>query len=162
MITDELKNIVDQLNKQGKMFFLEGATEEQITDFENKNEVELPKKYKEWLLFSDGGECFLPAGIQLYGVAHKPLIDVNDNDRPNENYIVIGTLSFGDNSPVSTTTEIDSVPDTSIIPPENDSGKDERKSPEQHDVRKYYQTRNGKLVHVRGHVSPKDKEEEDE
>ena len=67
-----------------------------------------------------------------------------------------------DNSPVSTTTEKDSVPDTSIIPPENDSGKDERKSPEQHDVREYYQTRNGKLVHVRGHVSPKDKEEEDE
>ena len=96
MITDELKSIVEQLNKQGKMFFLEGATEEQITDFEKKNEVELPKKYKEWLLFSDGGECFLPAGIQLYGVAHKPLIDVNDNDRPNENYIVIGTLSFGD------------------------------------------------------------------
>lgn len=40
----------------------------------------LPSKFKEWLLFSDGGECFLPAGIQLYGVAHKPLIDVNDND----------------------------------------------------------------------------------
>lgn len=96
MITDELKKIVEQLNKQGKMVFLEGATEEQITDFEKKNEVELPKKYKEWLLFSDGGEYFLPAGIQLYGVAHKPLIDVNDNDRPNENYIVIGALSFGD------------------------------------------------------------------
>ena len=96
MISDELKNIVEQLNKQGKMFFLEGATEKEISDFEEKNEVELPKKYKEWLLFSDGGECFLPAGIQLYGVAHKPLIDVNDNDRPNENYIVIGALSFGD------------------------------------------------------------------
>ena len=47
-------------------------------------------------MFSDGGECFLPAGIQLYGVAHKPLIDLNDDDRPNDNYIVIGTLASGE------------------------------------------------------------------
>ena len=45
---------------------------------------------------TDGGEFFLPAGVQLYGVAHKPLIDINDNDRPNEEYVVIGSLAFGD------------------------------------------------------------------
>ncbi len=53
-------------------------------------------KFKEWLLFTDGGECFLPAGIQLYGVAHKPLIDVNYDDKPDDKYIVIGALSSGD------------------------------------------------------------------
>ncbi len=96
MLSDELRNIVSRLNSLGKMSFLTGATKEQIELFEKEHEIKLPLKYKEWLLFSDGGECFLPAGIQLYGVAHKPVIDVNDSDRPNENYIVIGTLSSGD------------------------------------------------------------------
>lgn len=96
MISDELKNIVDQLNKQGKMCFLDGASEEQIALFEKESKIKLPLKFKEWLLFTDGGECFLPAGIQLYGVAHKPLIDVNYDDKPDDKYIVIGALSSGD------------------------------------------------------------------
>ena len=36
------------------------------------------------------------AGVQLYGVAHKPVVDVCDSDRPNDSYIVIGALSTGD------------------------------------------------------------------
>lgn len=96
MISDELKRIIDLLNQQGKMTFLESSTEEQLSQFEKENEVKLPEKYKEWLRFSDGGECFLPAGVQFYGVAHKPLIDVNENDRPDDNYIVIGALASGD------------------------------------------------------------------
>ena len=96
MASDDLRKIIDLLNQQGKMVFLEGATEEQISQFEKENEVKLPAKYKEWLCFSDGGECFLPAGVQFYGVAHKPLIDVNEEDRPYDNYIVIGALASGD------------------------------------------------------------------
>lgn len=96
MASDDLRKIIDLLNQQGKMVFLEGATEEQISQFEKENEVKLPEKYKEWLCFSDGGECFLPAGVQFYGVAHKPLIDVNEEDRPDDNYIVIGALASGD------------------------------------------------------------------
>lgn len=96
MISEELKTIVDRFKEQGKMSFLEGATEEQITQFEKEHEVSLPEKYKEWLMYSDGGELFLPAGVQLYGVTHKPVIDVNENDRPDENYIVIGALASGD------------------------------------------------------------------
>ena len=96
MISDELKKIIDLLKQQGKMAFLEGATEEQISQFEKEKEIKFPEKYKEWLRFSDGGECFLPAGVQFYGVAHKPLIDVNENDRPDDNYIVIGALASGD------------------------------------------------------------------
>lgn len=96
MISEELKAIVDKLKEQGKMNFLPETSEKKVTSFEKENSVKLPEKYKEWLLFSDGGELFLPAGIQLYGVEHKPLIDVNDNSRPSEDYVVIGALASGD------------------------------------------------------------------
>ena len=96
MISEELKGIVDKFKEQGKMDFLEETTEEKILSFEKEKGVTLPSKYKDWLLFSDGGELFLPAGIQLYGVEHKPLIDVNDNSRPSEDYVVIGGLASGD------------------------------------------------------------------
>ena len=96
MISDELKVIVDKFNEQGKMNFLEATTEEKITEFEKEHNVKLPEKYKEWLLFSDGGEFFLPAGIQLYGVEHKPVVNVDNNDRPSEDYIGIGAIASGD------------------------------------------------------------------
>ena len=96
MISKELTAIIEQIKPQGKMRFLDGATEFQIAEYEIKNNIKLPLKYREWLLFSDGGEFFLPAGVQMYGVAHKPIIDVSDDDRPNENYIVIGALASGD------------------------------------------------------------------
>lgn len=96
MTSEELKQCADNLNTQGKMLFPNGATNEQIAVFEEKYNVKLPLKFKEWLLFSDGGEFFLPAGVQLYGVAHKPLIDVECEDRPNDKYIVIGALASGD------------------------------------------------------------------
>ena len=96
MISDELKNILEKIIQQGKMHFLEGATEEQILAFENANGITFPVQYKEWLAYSDGGEFFLPAGVQFYGISHKPVIDVNDGDRPNEDYIVIGALASGD------------------------------------------------------------------
>ena len=92
----ELQSVIDAVCSKGKMAFLEGAASEQISAFEKEMNVKLPEKYKMWLQYSDGGEFFLPAGIQLYGVAHNPLIDVNCNDRPNDKYVVIGTMSFGD------------------------------------------------------------------
>ena len=96
MILDVIKNISEQLSRQGKMSYHEAASEEQIAKFETENSVKLPSKYKEWLLFSDGGEFFLPAGVQMYGVAHKPLINVNEDDRPDDSYIVIGSFATGD------------------------------------------------------------------
>ncbi|MDO4816268.1 MAG: SMI1/KNR4 family protein [Bacillota bacterium] len=96
MIPDEIKTIAEELNKQGGMKFIEGATDEQLADFEAEHQICLPAKYKAWLQCSDGGEFFLPAGVQFYGVAHKPIIDVDDNDRPGDNYIVIGALATGD------------------------------------------------------------------
>ena len=96
MIPNELTAIIEQIKTQGKMRFLDGATDTQITEFETKHAMKLPLKFREWLSYSDGGEFFLPAGVQIYGVAHKPIIDVSDNDRPNDNYFVIGALASGD------------------------------------------------------------------
>ena len=96
MISKELETIIYAISTQGEMNFLEATKEEDIKSFEKKHNIKLPKKYKEWLLFSDGGECFLPAGVQFYGVAHKPIIDIEDNDRPDDSYIVIGRLASGD------------------------------------------------------------------
>ena len=96
MVSEELKAIIDKLNKQGEMVFLEAAPEEQISEFEKCHNAKLPERYKEWLQHSDGGDCFLPAGVQFYGVSHKPLIDMDCNDRPDDSYVVIGALSTGD------------------------------------------------------------------
>ncbi len=96
MAAEEMKAFVDKLNNSGKMSFVDAATEEQIELFENNNNTKLPQKYKDWLLVSDGGDLFLPAGVQLYGVSHKPIIDVNEDDRPGENYVVIGAMASGD------------------------------------------------------------------
>jgi len=95
-MSEELKSIVEDLGSRGRMTLVDGATEEQIAQFENEHDILLPQKFKEWLVFSDGGYCFQPAGLQIYGVAHKPILNVDDNDRPNDNYIVIGTLCYGD------------------------------------------------------------------
>ena len=94
--SQEAKGISDQLLKQGKMRFREGAAEEDILRFEQDHGFCLPKKFKEWLLFSDGGEFFLPGGAYFRGVAHKPLINVDDRDTPDENHIVIGALATGE------------------------------------------------------------------
>lgn len=95
-ISNELKKNVELLKEQGKMLFYEGATEEQLAKFEKDNKISFPKKFREWLLFSDGGILFPPAGIQIYGVSHKPIIDVNCDDRPDNKYIMIGALITGE------------------------------------------------------------------
>lgn len=96
MISKELTDIIEQLKDLGKMRFLDGATESQIAEYEVKNNIKFPLRYREWLLFSDGGSFYLPAGVQMYGVAHKPIIDASDDDRPSKDYIVIGALASGD------------------------------------------------------------------
>lgn len=94
--SNELQGLITKLSTNGDMLFLEGATEEQILCFEKENGIVLPQKYREWLQFSDGGHFFLPAGVQIYGVAHKPLINPCDDNKPNENYLIIGAFANGD------------------------------------------------------------------
>lgn len=96
MISVELQKIIDVISTQGEMHLLESTTEEKIIAFEKEHNIKLPTKYREWLLFSDGGEIFLPAGIQFYGIEHKPIINTENDDRPDDNYIVIGALASGD------------------------------------------------------------------
>lgn len=96
MASEKLQEIINELKQQGKMRFLDGDTEEQIAQFEKVNDIKLPSAFREWLMFSDGGELFLPAGVQFYGIEHKPLINVSDEDRPSEGYVVIGALASGD------------------------------------------------------------------
>ena len=91
----DLKILVSELERCGKVSLLPPATDKQIENFEIENDITLPKWYKKWLKVSDGGELFLPSGVQLYGVANKPVIDVED-DVPSNSYIVIGNLATGD------------------------------------------------------------------
>ncbi|RMC38538.1 SMI1/KNR4 family protein [Lactobacillus sp. ESL0236] len=65
MVSDELKSIIDKLKEQGKMNFLKAVTDEQIETFEKEHNIKFPSQYREWLTFSDGGEFFIPAGMQL-------------------------------------------------------------------------------------------------
>lgn len=96
MISENITKAIAQITAQGKHRFLNGATNEQLLAFESNNGIALPLQYKEWLRFSDGGELFLPAGVQLYGVAHNPIIDISDSNKPSEEYVVIGALASGD------------------------------------------------------------------
>lgn len=96
MANTELSKIVRTLDSKGRMIFFPPATRAEIDDFEMNNRVKLSSQYTEWLLFSDGGDLFLPAGVQFYGVSHKPLIDLQDPAKPVGDYIVIGALSNGD------------------------------------------------------------------
>lgn len=95
-MSSEPEALADLLRSQGQMGFVEPTTTTLIEAFEAANNLQLPSQLKRWLLVSDGGDFFLPAGFQLRGVAHPPLIDVDDPDRPDDSYIVIGALSSGD------------------------------------------------------------------
>lgn len=95
-MSSEADAVAGLLNYQGQMSFVEPTNDTVIEAFESEHEVQLPSQLKQWLLVSDGGDFFLPAGFQLRGVAHLPLIDVDDPDRPDDNFVVIGTLSSGD------------------------------------------------------------------
>ncbi len=92
----KLRAIISQMIGMGKMVFSEGTTEEQISEFEKTHDIKLPEQYREWLTITDGCMLFLPAGVQLYGIAHKPIINVDEKDKPDDSYIVIGALATGD------------------------------------------------------------------
>ena len=74
---------------KGEKHLFEGATKEEILSFEKEHNIKLPEKYKEFLQFSDGGELYLPAGVQFFGVKHTPLIKTGE-------FIIIGKFAWGD------------------------------------------------------------------
>ena len=92
----QLCEIKGLLAKKCQTKYVEGATSEEIKKFENENNVQLPYDYKEWLRMTDGGDIFLPGGFQFYGVTHKPLIDFDNKNKPNDTYVQIGAFCNGD------------------------------------------------------------------
>ena len=88
-------NVINNISKN-KISLMESVSDIDIDYFEKKNNIKFPKGYKSWLKISDGGELYLPAGVQFYGVNHKPLIDINNSNRPCDKYIVIGSFATGD------------------------------------------------------------------
>ena len=92
---NKIINVLNNISKN-KLSLIERLTDIDIVSFEKNNNFDLPEGYKTWLKISDGGELYLPAGVQFYGINHKPLIDVNNSNRPCDKYIVIGSLATGD------------------------------------------------------------------
>lgn len=94
--TQVLHRIHTQLQTEKMLQEKAAATSAAIMRFETANGIILPEAYKQWLQLCDGGDLFPPGGVQLYGVAHKPFIDLSDPDRPNDSYVVIGAMAWGD------------------------------------------------------------------
>lgn len=85
----EIVTMSKQYEDECKSDFFNGATETEIQEFEQKNEITIPEEYKNWLRFSDGGEIFYTL-VQFYGVAHKPFIKVTNTGLP-EDLVLIGS-----------------------------------------------------------------------
>ena len=84
-----------ELRSHGRIVTAPGAGEAELARFEAACGIRLPAPYRDWLQISDGGLLFPPAGLQLYGVAHKPLLSPADKGCP-EGYLPAGTMPYGD------------------------------------------------------------------
>ena len=62
--------------------------------FEEETGFKLPLAYE--LLMTSFGSSSHPQSVQMYRLDQKPLIDADDDDRPDDSYIVIGRMSNGD------------------------------------------------------------------
>ena len=76
------------------MEFSPGTTEKAIADFESINKISFPKLVKNWLKYTDGC-CLFNSTVQLYGVAHTPLVDVNPKG-VTSGFVEIGAFNYGD------------------------------------------------------------------
>ena len=94
----DYKNILQRMHQQFQsmpnMSFQPPAQPDAIRRFEAASHITLPTAFRQWLEISDGGELFLPGGVQLYGAAHKPLLD--PSDRIDGSGVIIGRMAFGD------------------------------------------------------------------
>jgi len=76
------------------MEFSPGVTNDEISQFEQENNLTFPDQVKEWLIFADGC-CLFNTTVQLYGIAHKPYMEMISKGI-SEDYIQIGVFSFGE------------------------------------------------------------------
>lgn len=92
----KLELALKKIEETGRISLKAPATKEEIDAFKKTNEVCLPEQLSEWLMISDGGDLLLPAGVQLYGVSHKPFIEMDERVIPKDRGIVIGAMANGD------------------------------------------------------------------
>lgn len=84
---EELVGLCKQLENESKSEFFEAATEEEMSDWEKKNHINIPDSYKEWLRFSNGAIITGTTAI-FYGIDRFVL----SNETMPEEYVVIGML----------------------------------------------------------------------
>ena len=96
--------IIQRLLETGaEMDFVNGANERDIALYEQSKGFKLPSDYREWLLFSNGGEIFVP-GTQFFGVdtvSNYSLVNQNSKEIRSifslANFLlIIGRMNFGD------------------------------------------------------------------
>lgn len=86
MISEELKAIIDKLNKQGKTIILEGATEEQITQFEKDHKIELPEKY----IPSERSFEAIGKAVRLHHIGRSKVLDLFPRTEKGKNQYNLG------------------------------------------------------------------------
>lgn len=93
---DAWENKLEKLKKYGRIKTEPWATVDDINSFEECTGICIPALYREWIQISDGGYLFPPAGLQLYGVSHHPLIHLAENVPADGVYAVVGEMPYGD------------------------------------------------------------------
>ena len=87
-----------------KMSFFSPASNEDILNFSNQHNFQLPKSYVELISCFDGGELFIP-GTVIYGILehehNKTVVDMNgkkyrSNSSMPRTLLIFGRLNFGD------------------------------------------------------------------
>ena len=91
------------IDSHAPLKFFPGVKKSEIARYEQEEGITIPTEYREWLMFSDGGEIFVP-GTRLYGIgigAEKTLVTVNAQEERylfalDSSLLIVGTLNFGD------------------------------------------------------------------
>jgi hypothetical protein len=73
-----------------KMDFFPSATDEDISAFEQEQNIVFPELVAQWLRFADGC-CLFDTLISFYGVAHGRRVSIQD-----DGYTCIGVFNYGD------------------------------------------------------------------
>lgn len=98
-----MKNVIHQLQTSAcRMFFVPGVSAEELDRYEQTQGVRLPEDFRQWLMFSNGGELFAP-GLVLLGIpAEKWNLATANTPESREEYelpedlYIIGIQNYGD------------------------------------------------------------------
>lgn len=92
-LTEEIKEIVklcQEFDDDYESYFYPHASEEAMTEWEQKNGIKIPESYKDWLRFSNGSRiCGILANF--YSV-ERLIIGINIEGVVNSNLVIIGSM----------------------------------------------------------------------